>query len=243
MSRLLCTRITVSLALCVSLWTVDLPLAADRAAAERGIEQMTQEIQKNPKHANAYVRRGIYHVQLQPDGFGVPLKHLWAAIADFEMALRIEPNNFYARHNYADAAYRAGFDGLAVMEFTKALALNPKSAQTYMGRGWAKLAIGQDAEAQKDFDRTLQLDPSLKPKLLENVQNIRKTQAERRAAAHTLDTIREMGKIWGSMPTANNPCQNSTGPQCKAFQSGDYEAAGRFGMGNQTSADLKKYGQ
>src|SRR5690349_18290961 len=162
---------------------------------------------------------------------------------DFEMALRIEPNNFYARHNYADAAYRAGFDGLAVMEFTKALALNPTSAPTYMGRGWAKLAIGQDAEAQKDFDRTLQLDPSLKPKQLENVQNIRKTQAERRAAAQTLDTIREMGKIWGSMPTANNPCQNSTGPQCKAFHAGDYEAAGRSGMGNQTPADLKKYGQ
>jgi len=239
MNHLVRTNLVLSLAVCASVLVVS-SYAADRAAAERGIEQMTQEIRKNPKNANAYVRRGIYHVQLQPNGFGVPLQHLRSAIADFEMALRIEPKNVYARHNYADAAFRAGFDGLAVMEFTKALALNPQSAQTYMGRGWAKLALGQDAEAQKDFDRTLQLDPSLRPKLLENVQNIRRTQAERRAAAQTLDTIREMGKIWGDMPNSNNPCQSNGSPQCKAFGAGDYEAAGRFGMGNQTQADVKK---
>jgi hypothetical protein len=87
------------------------------------------------------------------------------------------------------------------------------------------------------------LDPALKPKLLENAQNIRRTQAERRAAAQTLDTMREMGKIWGSMPTSNNPCQNSNSPQCKAFNAGDYEVAARFSMGNQTPGDVKKYRQ
>jgi len=45
------------------------------------------------------------------------------------------------------------------------------------------------------------------------------------------------------MPTSNNPCQNSNSPQCKAFNAGDYEAAARFSMGNQTQGDVKKYRQ
>jgi hypothetical protein len=129
------------------------------------------------------------------------------------------------------------------MEFTKALAINPKSAQSYMGRGFAKLMMAQDAEAQKDFDQSLRLDPSLKTKLLQQVQNIRRTQAERGAAAQTVNTMRQMGKQWSSMPSTSHPCANSNNysSECKAYRAGDYEAAGRFGMGNQTEADRRRY--
>ena len=216
--------------------------AVDRPAEERGIQATTERIQQNPKDANAYVRRAAHHLALQPKGYAVQLTHLRAAIADLETALKLEPNNFYARHNYADIAYRTGADGLAVAEFTKAIELNPKSAQSYMGRGWAKTALGKDAEAQKDFDQALKLNPALSVKIQEELQNLRRQQADRRAAAQTLNTMRHMGDVWSGMPSGGGACDPAS-PQCKAFKSGDMDAANRFGMGNQTEADRKKYGQ
>jgi tetratricopeptide (TPR) repeat protein len=213
----------------------------DRAAEESGIQTTTQRIQQNPKDANAYVRRAAHHLALQPNGYAVQLTHLRAAIADLETALKLEPNNFFARHNYGDIAYRTGADGLAVAEFTKAIELNPKSAASYMGRGWAKTALGKDAEAQKDFDQALKLNPSLRGKIQVELQNLRRQQADRRAAGQTLNTMRNMGHVWGGMPSGGSACDPAS-PQCKAFKSGDMDAANRFRMGNQTDADRQKYG-
>jgi hypothetical protein len=55
--------------------------------------------------------------------------------------------------------YRRGDLNGAIAAYTKAIDLSPREGNAYMGRGLALLEQGKDAEAQKDFDRCLNLAP------------------------------------------------------------------------------------
>jgi Flp pilus assembly protein TadD len=86
---------------------------------------------------------------------------------DLEAAVQINPSDFYAWHNYGDLNYSAGDFWMlndhsnakrSVTAFTRAIALNPKSARSYMGRGWAYLTMDDQAHANADFSAALQLD-------------------------------------------------------------------------------------
>ena len=56
--------------------------------------------------------------------------------------------------------------------FSKAIALNPGSARSYMGRGWAYLTMNDQAHANADFSAALKLDPSLRPTLEKEVAGV-----------------------------------------------------------------------
>jgi tetratricopeptide (TPR) repeat protein len=75
----------------------------------------------------------------------------------------------------------------AVTAFTKAIALNPKSARTYMGRGWAYLTMNDQAHANADFHTALQLDSSLRPDLEREVRNIQERKQQEAAARGTVE--------------------------------------------------------
>jgi Tfp pilus assembly protein PilF len=91
-----------------------------------------------------------------------PLKNMEAAVKDLETAIKLAPRNFFAHHNYAHAAYLLGYDNFAVYEFTKAIALNPNSGRSYMGRGFAYLEECNFKAAPPDFQKAVSLDPSLR---------------------------------------------------------------------------------
>jgi lipoprotein NlpI len=59
-------------------------------------------------------------------------------------------------------------------DYDRALSLNPTMAAVYQNRGIAYLLHGQDAEAERDFTRCLELDSSLKPSLDKAVAAIKK---------------------------------------------------------------------
>jgi tetratricopeptide (TPR) repeat protein len=121
---------------------------------------------------------------------------IYRAAKDLELAIRLDPNNFYARHNYAQAAFQAGDVGtdqpnmrLAVIQFTKAIQLNPKSARSYMGRGWAYQMLNDSARMQADYDMALRLDASLRAVLLEESNGIAQKRAQLAGVPAMLDRM------------------------------------------------------
>jgi len=83
------------------------------------------------------------------------------AIADFTLALELDPSYF--------AAYRAlgivsrEFDDLqsSIDALNRALELDPMSANVYMNRGWTYHFSGETQLAIADFDHALELDPQV----------------------------------------------------------------------------------
>jgi tetratricopeptide (TPR) repeat protein len=54
---------------------------------------------------------------------------------------------------------------LALKDFDEAAKLDSRSARIFANRGVLKLRLGRTEEAQIDFQRAVELDPSLKDKL------------------------------------------------------------------------------
>ena len=73
--------------------------------------------------------------------------------------------------------------------FSKAIALNPGSARSYMGRGWAYLTMNDQAHANADFSAALKLDPSLRPTLEKEVASIHARKAQEVGARGTLNQM------------------------------------------------------
>ena len=48
-----------------------------------------------------------------------------------------------------------------IVDFDKAIQMNPKNAKYYYDRGRAKEALGQHETAQVDFEKAKKLDPSV----------------------------------------------------------------------------------
>ena len=72
-------------------------------------------------------------------------------------------DNFTAArlNNDGAAAYEENRFDVAAELFTRAIALNPQYANAYYNRGNAYAQLGHYAEALRDYDRALQLNPSL----------------------------------------------------------------------------------
>lgn len=159
------------------------------------LEQATRVLERNPRDVTALVTRGALSLNIavkSPYGFF----WIYRAAKDLELAIRLDPNNFYARHNYAQAAFQAGDVGtdqpnmrLAVIQFTKAIQLNPKSARSYMGRGWAYQMLNDSARMQADYDMALRLDASLRAVLLEESNGIAQKRAQLAGVPAMLDRM------------------------------------------------------
>lgn len=142
----------------------------------------------NPRDANAFSLRGVLALQAAHQSL-YRIYWLHFAARDLEHALRLDPRDFYAHHNYAEVCFETGdvspampVEHLAVTHFTEAIALNPRSARSYMGRGWAYLMIGDERRANADFAAALRLDPALRPELVKEADGVLQSRRQRRCA-------------------------------------------------------------
>ena len=96
------------------------------SANEYAIKMYTEDIQKNPKDANAYFMRGsIYNLNKQID----------KAIEDFSMYIRLEPNDQRGHLNRGIAYRDIGQYDKAIKDFNKAISLDsPDTALNYINR-------------------------------------------------------------------------------------------------------------
>ena len=97
------------------------------------------------------------------------LDHGWAcldkgkyddAIADFDKAIALDPNDAAAYGNRGNAYYSKGEVDRAIADYTKAIALDPKLVQARYNRGIAYRKKGDKEQAIADFRKALEIDPS-----------------------------------------------------------------------------------
>ena len=81
------------------------------------------------------------------------------AIADFDSAIRLKPDDADAYYNRGNAKYKLGQHLAAIADYDTAIRLNPDDAKAYYNRGLAKDNLGQHFAAIADYDTAIRLKP------------------------------------------------------------------------------------
>jgi len=81
------------------------------------------------------------------------------AIADFDRAIQLDPQDAKAYSNRGAAYADLGQYEQAIADFDQAIQINPQYAEVYTNRGAAYAGLGQYEQAITDYDRAIQLDP------------------------------------------------------------------------------------
>jgi tetratricopeptide (TPR) repeat protein len=143
----------------------------DRGDLDGAIADYSKAIKINPKSEDAFYNRGLAR-----DNQG----DLQGAIADYSKAIEIDPTSDRSYQNRGYSRWKKGDLQGAIADSSKAVELNPKEAGAYGIRGVALLEQGKDAEAQKDFEQCLKLDPSLKRDLDRDIQKAKQRRQQKR---------------------------------------------------------------
>jgi tetratricopeptide (TPR) repeat protein len=122
-------------------------LQGDLAGA---LADLTEAIQRNPRHAAAFNNRANAHMGLHD---------LENAAADVEEALRIDPR-FSSAYGTRAAVRRAqgNLEG-SLADLNELIQLTPQQAQAWHDRGLVHLALHNRKQAVADFDEAIRLDP------------------------------------------------------------------------------------
>jgi tetratricopeptide (TPR) repeat protein len=141
-----------------------------RGDPDGAIADCTRAIDLNPGHALPYQNRAAaFHEKGDFE----------AAIADATKSIDLKPNgDVYFNRGLARAATN-DLDG-AIADYTEAVRLKPGLAMAYLHRGEVLLFQFKDAEAQKDFDRCLKLQPNLNPDMARVIDNAKQARGEKR---------------------------------------------------------------
>lgn len=178
----------------------------------RQLNEVERKLARNPRDVEALKSRGYLELSAAHKS---PYSFFWLykAARDYEYVIQKMPNDYAARHNYAQVCFQTGDMGtdqpvmrLAVTQFTKAIELNPRGARTYMGRGWAYQMLNDRAPANADYQKTLQLDPSLRAVLYDQANGMDRKRGQLRAAQQDLD---RMGRYYVDQSIRNETdCRN-----------------------------------
>jgi tetratricopeptide (TPR) repeat protein len=132
--------------------TQEVALRQEEAVAAQGnnIESLTEVINKNPRDANALNLRGTAYGQIG-DYKG--------AMADFNNALKINPEFPQAYANRALVFVRIEKYNRAIADYDRALEINPNYAAGYVGRGNIHRLLKNHEQAIADFSRAIEIKP------------------------------------------------------------------------------------
>ena len=83
------------------------------------------------------------------------------AIADFNEAIRLNPQYAEAFYNRGNAYFHQKDYARAIADYSEAIRLNPQIAKAFYNRGNAKKLIGETAEGEADIARARVLDPNV----------------------------------------------------------------------------------
>jgi tetratricopeptide (TPR) repeat protein len=148
------------------------------------LQQINEEMSRNPEKAKARLKNlsGI-KVELNPEvrvefAAGAPMNadywidkgaiaytygNLEAAIAYFNKAVELEPDNASAHFNLGISRGATGQYDKAVSSINKAIEMNPEKGSYFYGRGNVYLMSGNQDKAMEDFKRAAALgDPDAK---------------------------------------------------------------------------------
>lgn len=107
---------------------------------------------RSRSNANTYTNRAIVYTYLG---------NYDDAMADFDAAIKIDPNYFeiYLNRGTARASLQRDFKG-AIADYDRAISINPTSSKAYNSRGAARRDSGDYVGAIKDLDQAIRIDPN-----------------------------------------------------------------------------------
>ena len=115
------------------------------------------EIQALRSAHDAAPRDAAYFIRF--GGYKLDACDYAGAIADYDRAIALDPNEAAAYHDRAVAKAEQGdYDG-AIADYDRAIELDPNRAAAYHNRGIAKADQGDYTGAVVDYDRAIALDP------------------------------------------------------------------------------------
>ena len=113
---------------------------------DQELENLNQEIIRNPKNADAYFRRGTAYLK----------KEEWdEAIADFDTAIKLGSQSTYTYIGRGGIYLRKQEWDKAIEDFDTAIKLNSQNPSAYIGRGHAYFKKEEWSKAIADFDRVI----------------------------------------------------------------------------------------
>jgi tetratricopeptide (TPR) repeat protein len=83
------------------------------------------------------------------------------AVADFNEAIKADPNNTFALMTRGSVRYEQGDNGGAIADYDEAIRVDPKNALAFTNRCNAYRTKGDDDRAIADCDEAIRLDPRL----------------------------------------------------------------------------------
>jgi tetratricopeptide (TPR) repeat protein len=130
-------------------------VAANGPARSEGVRQCTlaleNEVLSPHETAATYVNRGVLHLAAREFG---------KALADFDSALRIEPQLAEALTNRGAALIGQGHDAEGIAEINRGLALSPMEPEkAYFNRAIAEERLGDLKSAYADYRKAQALKP------------------------------------------------------------------------------------
>jgi tetratricopeptide (TPR) repeat protein len=122
-----------------------------KTGKQQAIQKLSKAIKLNPKYAEAYFMRAETYEQLQ---------EFQKSLADFDQAIAINPQLFYAYCNRGNLkATRLNNLQGALADYNQSIILEPNYAITYNNRGNLKSELNDLKGALADFDRAIVLKP------------------------------------------------------------------------------------
>ena len=119
---------------------------------EKAVSDFNRALQLRPYMAKGYMNRGFAYML-----WGKPEK----AYNDFRAAARYEPDNPFYLNALGVVCNELGRYDLAMVAFTRAIALNDQNYASFLNRGKTNRSVGRFEAAIKDFNRAADLAPRI----------------------------------------------------------------------------------
>lgn len=120
---------------------------------DKALSEFDRALKLNPKNYSAYFYRGLVKF-LKYDHQG--------SLDDYTKAIELAPKAKNIERAYSNRGntyfFLKKFDN-ALMDYDKAIALNPAFVDPYVGRGNILLNRGEADKALRDYDKAIELDP------------------------------------------------------------------------------------
>jgi len=137
------------------LLAVNLSAAAAQEAST--VEQMSQHLDRLDKQIAASDAPAALHVKR--GNFNLQMLEFEDALADFDQALKLDAAQDEAHFGRGLALGRLGMVNEGIDALTTYIALHPESSTAYTKRGVRHLWAGDDASAERDLSKALELNP------------------------------------------------------------------------------------
>ena len=136
-----------------------------RTAAEAGMKPAEKIASSNPGNAEYHRLLGTLCGQVIPANPILGLRYGKCAQDEVNKAVELDPKgaaNYLSRgvgNYYLPASFGGGADA-AIKDFQKAIELDPRSPQAHLWLGLALRKANRNAEAHKEMERAVELDPA-----------------------------------------------------------------------------------